>query len=110
MRLSPDFFPYFEATAPLLDADPSLFCVSSWNDHGQVPPLLPVACCGSIDIGAGAAASLPDCLHLADCCPPPALPQDRFVSNATQLYRSDFFPGLGWMLNRRVWESIRDRW
>ena len=40
MQLSPDFFSYFEATAPLLDADPSLFCVSSWNDHGQVPPLL----------------------------------------------------------------------
>ena len=40
----------------------------------------------------------------------PALPQDRFVSNATQLYRSDFCPGRGWMLNRRVWESIRDRW
>ena len=40
MQLSPDFLSYFEATAPLLDADPSLFCVSSWNDHGQVPPLL----------------------------------------------------------------------
>lgn len=36
--------------------------------------------------------------------------QDRFVANATQLYRSDFFPGLGWMLNRRVWESIRSMW
>ncbi|EFN51809.1 hypothetical protein CHLNCDRAFT_8691, partial [Chlorella variabilis] len=70
MELSPDFFPYFEATAAVLDADPSLYCVSSWNDHGQ----------------------------------------DRFVANATQLYRSDFFPGLGWMLNRRVWESIRSMW
>lgn len=36
MELSPDFFPYFEATAAVLDADPSLYCVSSWNDHGQV--------------------------------------------------------------------------
>jgi hypothetical protein len=36
MQLAPDFFPYFQATAPLLDADDSLFCISSWNDHGQV--------------------------------------------------------------------------
>lgn len=35
MQLSPDFFTYFEAAAPILDADDSLMCVSSWNDHGQ---------------------------------------------------------------------------
>lgn len=29
-----DFLEYFEATAPLLDADPSLWCISSWNDNG----------------------------------------------------------------------------
>ena len=31
MVLSPDFLTLFEATAPLLDADPSLYCVSSWS-------------------------------------------------------------------------------
>lgn len=36
MTLAPDLFSYFEATAPVLDADPTLYCVSSWNDHGQV--------------------------------------------------------------------------
>lgn len=36
MQLSPDFFSYFEALAPVLDRDPMLWCVSSWNDHGQV--------------------------------------------------------------------------
>ena len=30
----PDFLLYFEATAPLLDADPTLWCISSWNDNG----------------------------------------------------------------------------
>lgn len=30
----PDFLLYFEATAPLLDADPTLWCVSTWNDNG----------------------------------------------------------------------------
>lgn len=36
MLFSPDFFSYFEALAPRLDADPTLMCVSAWNDHGQV--------------------------------------------------------------------------
>lgn len=38
MTLAPDLFSYFEAAAPVLDADPTLYCVSSWNDHGQVAP------------------------------------------------------------------------
>ena len=36
MEVAPDFFSYFEALTPLLDRDPSLMCISSWNDHGQV--------------------------------------------------------------------------
>jgi hypothetical protein len=36
MDLAPDFFPYFETLAPMLDADAGLMCISSWNDHGQV--------------------------------------------------------------------------
>ena len=34
MLFSPDFLTLFEATAPLLEHDPSLWCVSSWNDNG----------------------------------------------------------------------------
>ena len=67
MKLAPDFFSFFNATAPLLDRDPSLFCVSSWNDHGQA----------------------------------------QFVRDPARLVRSDFFPGLGWMLTRAVWQDIR---
>ena len=26
------------------------------------------------------------------------------------LYRSSFFPGLGWMLHRRVWAELRSKW
>ena len=37
MELAPDIFPYFEALAPVLDQDDRLLCISSWNDHGQVP-------------------------------------------------------------------------
>lgn len=28
----------------------------------------------------------------------------------TALFRSDFFPGLGWMLPRRVWEELSPNW
>lgn len=38
MELAPDFFSYFQALAPLLDRDPKLMCISSWNDHGQARP------------------------------------------------------------------------
>ena len=34
MLFSPDFLSYFQATAPLLDQDPSLWCISTWNDNG----------------------------------------------------------------------------
>lgn len=33
--MAPDFFSYFDNTAPLLWKDPTLFCISAWNDNGQ---------------------------------------------------------------------------
>ena len=67
MELAVDFFPYFEATAKLMDEDPTLLCISSWNDHGQ----------------------------------------KDLVDDPSALYRSDFFPGLGWMLTAAVWNTLR---
>ena len=32
------------------------------------------------------------------------------ASLAERLYRSDFFPGLGWMLTRSLWEELRGQW
>ena len=26
------------------------------------------------------------------------------------LYRTDFFPGLGWMLEKTVWDEIKSNW
>ena len=36
--------------------------------------------------------------------------QSHFVKDEKQLYRSDFFPGLGWMVNKRVWEELSPIW
>ena len=71
LQLAPDFFEYFAAMAPVLDADPGgLWCASSWNDHGQ----------------------------------------SKFVGDAAAVYRSDFFPGLGWMLTASTWASLTAAW
>ena len=35
IEVAPDFYPYFAATAPLLYMDPTLLCVSAFNDNGQ---------------------------------------------------------------------------
>jgi alpha-1,3-mannosyl-glycoprotein beta-1,2-N-acetylglucosaminyltransferase len=35
LEIAPDFFNYFEAVTPLMNRDPSIYCVSAWNDHGQ---------------------------------------------------------------------------
>ena len=26
------------------------------------------------------------------------------------LYRSDFFPGLGWMITKKVWDELEPKW
>ena len=70
LEVAPDFFQYFNAVAPLLDADPTLLGATAWNDIGQ-----------------------------------PA-----FVHDPHTLYRSDFFGGLGWMLNAKMWAELGPKW
>ena len=36
--------------------------------------------------------------------------QKQFVSDPTRLVRSDFFPGLGWMMRQDTWHSIKGDW
>lgn len=56
--LAPDFLWYFRLAGSLLDRDPSLWCISSWNDNGF----------------------------------------RDIVSDERKLFRTDYFPGLGWMI------------
>ncbi|VDN50917.1 unnamed protein product [Dracunculus medinensis] len=72
LDIAPDFFNYFSATRYLLDRDPSLFCISAWNDNGK--------------------------LNLID------------KEAAEVLYRSDFFPGLGWMMSSDLWKELGPIW
>ncbi|KAK6620244.1 hypothetical protein RUM44_006645 [Polyplax serrata] len=72
LTIAPDFFEYFLGTYWLLKKDPTLWCVSAWNDNGKS---------GLID-----------------------------ESQADLLHRTDFFPGLGWMLTSSVWAELSVKW
>ena len=65
MEVSPDFFEYFAAGYKLMQMDPTLWCVSSWNDNGM----------------------------------------DGLVNDSFALRRTQFFPGLGWMMKRETWTT-----
>ncbi|XP_074081349.1 alpha-1,3-mannosyl-glycoprotein 2-beta-N-acetylglucosaminyltransferase [Macrotis lagotis] len=72
LEVAPDFFEYFQATYPLLRTDPSLWCVSAWNDNGKE--------------------------QMVDATKPDLL------------YRTDFFPGLGWLLLAELWDELEPKW
>ena len=36
--------------------------------------------------------------------------QQKFASDPSALYRSDFFPGLGWLITRRLWAELGPKW
>lgn len=36
LDVAPDFYEYFSATYPILRSDPTLWCVSAWNDNGKI--------------------------------------------------------------------------
>lgn len=71
LHTADDFFDYFAAMAPILDADPTLLVVSAFNDNGYKGKVVK-----------------PD-----------------------RVLRSDFFPGLGWMMSRKLWdEELQHKW
>ncbi|KAM9777068.1 alpha-1,3-mannosyl-glycoprotein 2-beta-N-acetylglucosaminyltransferase b [Syngnathus typhle] len=72
LEVAPDFFEYFRAMYPILRADPTLWCVSAWNDNGREALVDP--------------------------------------SKSALLHRTDFFPGLGWMLLKELWDELEPKW
>jgi len=36
--------------------------------------------------------------------------QEKHVQDPQALYRADFFPGLGWMTTRAIWEELKPKW
>lgn len=68
---SPDFYEYFHAVAPALEADPTMWLASAWHDNGF----------------------------------------DYLVADPYALRRTRYFPGLGWLLPRKVWSGeLAHKW
>ncbi|KAI6204692.1 hypothetical protein M3Y94_00705700 [Aphelenchoides besseyi] len=72
LDISADFFSFFTNTRQILDLDPTVWCISAWNDNG--------------------ASTVTD------------------QSRTELLYRTDFFPGLGWMLKAETWAELTGKW
>ncbi|XP_044747463.1 alpha-1,3-mannosyl-glycoprotein 2-beta-N-acetylglucosaminyltransferase [Coccinella septempunctata] len=72
LEVAPDFYEYFLGTYPILKKDPTLWCVSAWNDNGKE--------------------------NLVN------------LQRTDLLYRTDFFPGLGWMLTKNLWLELYSKW
>ncbi|XP_070535872.1 alpha-1,3-mannosyl-glycoprotein 2-beta-N-acetylglucosaminyltransferase-like [Ptychodera flava] len=71
LDVAPDFYEYFLASYPILRDDPTLWCVSAWNDNGK----------------------------------------EKLISRDNALlYRTDFFPGLGWMMTSQLWQELEPKW
>jgi alpha-1,3-mannosyl-glycoprotein beta-1,2-N-acetylglucosaminyltransferase len=89
IEVAPDFFKFFERLSPYLD-DPNedLLCISAWNDNGMRGYVSDVKKGGPRGRGGRP--------------PPPALT----LLSPRQIVRSDFFPGLGWMLSRPTYEGL----
>lgn len=65
MIFSKDFINYFDKASFLLK-DPSVWCISSWNDFGY----------------------------------------QQYVSDPKRFFRTQYFPGLGWMISHKRWNEI----
>ena len=71
LLFSPDFYEYFHKNVPILEADPTVFLMSAWNDNGFKGK----------------------------------------VKDPYALRRTEFFPGLGWLLPRALYENeLEQKW
>lgn len=101
IEIAADFFDYFDAMAPLLVRDPTLLTVSVRH------------------AGAGPRRRTPSSLRLS-LLPPPRggrtaqafsdNGQPEHVADASAVYRSDFFPGLGWLMTLQLWKELGPKW
>ncbi len=102
-----DFYEYFHAAGELLDLDDSLYAVSAWNDNGYRQMVtskcvtvdqLCVCVCVCVCDGCTCGRCFLACASHLCCCPsPPSGSLNRYA-----LRRTGFFPGLGWLLTRKL--------
>jgi alpha-1,3-mannosyl-glycoprotein beta-1,2-N-acetylglucosaminyltransferase len=95
MLVAPDFFDYFAGLAPILHSDPTLLCVSAWNDNGMR---------GLVDETSSSAVKE---LRRTSVFPV----RQNFRVFFILFFSIKLFQGLGWMLTRALWDQeLRDKW
>lgn len=70
LEIAPDFFAYMDAGYRAMQADPSIWLVSAWNDNGQA----------------------------------------QFARDPNLVHRTNFFPGLGWLMTKQLWGELGPKW
>lgn len=97
LDIAPDFFEYFMALHPILKSDPTLWCISAWNDNGKE---------GLTEDDPGKQRNR----YFFRVIPLSVVSNLNFFGISEILYRTDFFPGLGWMLTRDLWMELESKW
>ena len=97
LDVSSDFYEYFMGTYTLLKNDPTLwYLIFTFNFIENLPFLLvSLKCYGFRCVSAWNDNGK---VGLID----PSKPE--------LLHRSDFFPGLGWMLRKQLWDELQPKW
>jgi hypothetical protein len=79
----------------VLRGDPTLWCVSAWNDNGKAQFLGEPRMWVAWGMPVRTKAPQQSCTH---------------TEHPAALHRTDFFPGLGWMLTKDVWRELKPKW
>ena len=116
LEIAPDFFVYFGTLAPFLDSDPNLLAISAWNDNGMGnrvrDPQAVYRCVWSPCLLSGRRAGWVSGSRSerGRAFPSPRHSPVWLTNLSRPRSRSDFFPGLGWMLNRETWAELDAKW
>ena len=87
LDIAPDFFEYFTVGRQLLKADPTLYCVSAWNDNGKGnhvadPAKLYVSPSSSLSSWTSPVHHTPPLLPQTKVTPPPHISPHDFRGHA----------------------------
>ena len=101
LLLSPDALLLFWSSAWLLREDPSLWCAAVPTPMSVLTPMLSM----SSPFNPPLVTASPRCVS--------AWHDQGFPHTASDpqlLTRTDYFPGLGWMIEAETWAELKDRW
>jgi hypothetical protein len=116
LLVSKDFLHYFAAVAPLVESDPTLYLASAWNDQGFEGMVLSEERHTRRNLAAAAAGvgtngSLAAAASESAAASAAVVLGTTAAGGSTGIHRADHFPGLGWLLPRKLWsQELKHKW